>query len=153
MEDYKLKDLKKELTPVVKRVPRYAKLIKVLSTDTHLSLTQRTGLKAALGYLAMPFDLIPDSVPVLGHLDDIFAGLFAINSVLKTLTPERLEEVLKECDLSPEIVNTDQETIRRASKNLAKITAKKSTSAVTKFTSAWQKAFSKAAEEFKREYK
>ncbi len=153
MEDYKFKDLKKELAPVVKRLPKYGRLIKVLSIDTHLSLAQKTTLKAALGYLAMPFDLIPDSVPVLGRMDDMFAGFFAVNSVLKTLTPERVDEVLGECELTPQIVASDQAAVRKASKNLAKMTSEKSTSALNRFTSNWRKAFSKAAEEFRKEYK
>lgn len=153
MEEYKFKDLKKELTPVIKRLPKYARLIKVLSIDTHLSFAQKTTLKAALGYMAMPFDLIPDSVPLLGRLDDTFAGFFAVNSVLKTLTPERVDEVLRECELTPQIVASDQVVVRNASKNLAKITAKKSTNVVNRFTSSWRRAFSKAAEEFRREYK
>jgi len=72
--------------------------------------------------------------------------------VLRTLEPERVEEVLKECDLSPQIIDKDQEILRKISKNIAETTVRKSTNIVGKITSDWQKAFSKAAKEFKREY-
>ena len=43
----------------------------------------------AIAYLAMPFDLIPDFIPVIGHLDDavIVPGLvwLALRSVPKDL--------------------------------------------------------------------
>lgn len=153
MGDRGLRDLGKELAPIIKRVPKYAKLLTVLSTDTHLSIAQRMSLRSALGYMAMPIDLIPDSIPAFGRIDDIFAGLLATNSVLKTLTPEKVDEVLNQCGLSPEIVSSDQAVIKRISKDLTKSAAKKSTNAVTKFTSAWSQAFSKAVKEFRQEYK
>jgi len=152
VEKFNLKDAKRELTPLVKRAPRYARLIKVLSADAHLSAVQKTGLRAALGYLKMPIDLIPDNIPVLGRVDDMLAGFLAVNSVIRTLEPEKVEQVLRECDLTPQIIDKDQETLRKISKKLKDTTVKKSTDIVGKITSDWQKAFSKAAKEFKREY-
>ncbi len=103
--------------------------------------------------MALPVDLIPDGMLGIGQLDDILAGLIATNSVLKTLTPQHVDEVLGQCGLSPQIVSNDQEAIKRISKNLSKSAARKSTKIVVKLTSSWQKAFSKAVEEFREEYK
>lgn len=49
-------------------------------------------LWAALAYLAMPIDLVPDFVPVLGQLDDVLivGGLLAL--ALRLIPPAVREE-------------------------------------------------------------
>ena len=54
----------------------------------------------AIGYLCMPFDLIPDFIPVLGHLDDvvIVPGLvyIALRFVPRELVTEHRMQVAAE---------------------------------------------------------
>ena len=45
-------------------------LREALATDPRVSRWPKALLVAMIAYLAMPFDLIPDFIPVVGHLDD-----------------------------------------------------------------------------------
>jgi uncharacterized membrane protein YkvA (DUF1232 family) len=58
------------------RVPRKSKLLVV----------------ALIGYLAMPFDLVPDFIPVVGQLDDAIIVVFVLRSVLRAGGPSWLRE-------------------------------------------------------------
>jgi uncharacterized membrane protein YkvA (DUF1232 family) len=51
-------------------VPDCAVLFKRLLQDPRVPRRAKAALALVVPYLAMPFDLIPDFIPVLGQLDD-----------------------------------------------------------------------------------
>ena len=56
-------------------IPDCAVLISRLARDRRLSRPRRAALFIALGYLALPIDLVPDFLPGIGQLDDaVVAG-------------------------------------------------------------------------------
>lgn len=49
-------------------------------------------LGLAIGYLLLPFDLIPDFIPVIGHLDDVIIVPGLIYLALKMIPNEIIHE-------------------------------------------------------------
>lgn len=78
------------LKEILLAVPRVALLIPKLAADERVPLRTKLAL-AGLGlYLASPWDLIPDFIPVLGQLDDATAVLLFIDGVLNEVDDDVL---------------------------------------------------------------
>jgi uncharacterized membrane protein YkvA (DUF1232 family) len=57
-------------------IPDCAVLVSRLAGDRRISRPRRAALFIVLGYLALPFDLVPDFLPGIGQLDDaVLLGL------------------------------------------------------------------------------
>ena len=57
-------------------IPDCIILVTRLARDVRVPRRRKLLLLALVGYLALPFDLVPDFIPVAGQLDDaIFVGL------------------------------------------------------------------------------
>jgi uncharacterized membrane protein YkvA (DUF1232 family) len=56
---------------LAKRFKRELKVYRAVLVDPRTPRLSKVFLGLAVGYVAMPFDLIPDFIPVLGQLDDL----------------------------------------------------------------------------------
>lgn len=52
-------------------------------------------LGLAIGYLLLPFDLIPDFIPVIGHLDDLILVPLLVIAALKFIPQEVVDDCRK----------------------------------------------------------
>ena len=75
-DDLRLRELLRLLPDVVRLVHR-------LAGDGTLPRGVRVRLWLLLGYLALPVDLVPDFVPVLGHADDAIVVALVLRSVVR----------------------------------------------------------------------
>ena len=64
-------------------IPDCLVLFKRLMGDPRVPRARKVLLAAMLGYLAMPFDLIPDFIPVAGQLDDAIVVAAVLRAVLR----------------------------------------------------------------------
>jgi uncharacterized membrane protein YkvA (DUF1232 family) len=78
------------LRDAMRLLPDVLRLLKRLAADGSLSRGVRFRLWLLLGYLAMPIDLVPDFVPVIGYADDAVVVAIALRSVTRRAGPEAL---------------------------------------------------------------
>ena len=69
-----------------------ARLAWALLRDRRVPLWVRAIIPALILYLAMPFDIIPDFIPVLGYLDDVAVVVIAGGLLLRFTPRAVLEE-------------------------------------------------------------
>ena len=73
-------------------VPYCAVLFKRLLTDRRVSKRWKLISGLALVYLALPFDLVPDFIPLLGQLDDAILVALVLRGLLRSAGPRLLRE-------------------------------------------------------------
>jgi uncharacterized membrane protein YkvA (DUF1232 family) len=71
------------LTEATRLLPDLLRLSSRLARDPALPRGVRIRLWLLLGYLAMPIDLVPDFIPVLGYADDAIVVAAVLRSVVR----------------------------------------------------------------------
>jgi uncharacterized membrane protein YkvA (DUF1232 family) len=83
-----------EARALAKRIGRLpwrakARLAWALLRDQRVPVWLRAVIPALVLYLALPIDIIPDFIPVLGHLDDVLVVLLAVGALVR-FTPRQV---------------------------------------------------------------
>jgi uncharacterized membrane protein YkvA (DUF1232 family) len=103
-DDYDLKE-------ALRLLPDLLRLIRRLAADPETPRGVRIRLALLLGYLALPFDLVPDFIPVLGYADDAIIVALVLRSATRSAgtdalakhwpgTPEGLTALKRLCRLN-----------------------------------------------------
>jgi len=77
---------------VARFIPDCIVLLRRLLGDPRVPRRYKLLLGALIGYLALPFDLVPDFIPIAGHIDDALVVALAVRVVLRGSGTELLRE-------------------------------------------------------------
>ena len=81
-----------DLRMIARLVPYCAMLFKRLLGDPRVSTRWKVASAFALVYLAFPFDLVPDFIPVVGQLDDAIVVALVLRGLLRSAGPRLMRE-------------------------------------------------------------
>jgi uncharacterized membrane protein YkvA (DUF1232 family) len=74
---------KRTLMGTIRDLPAYLKLLFGLMSDSAVSRVDRLLVVGAIAYIVSPIDLLPDVIPFLGQVDDVYLLVLAIQRLVK----------------------------------------------------------------------
>jgi uncharacterized membrane protein YkvA (DUF1232 family) len=87
---WRLAPAETRLADGLRLLPDLIRLLRRLAADRSLPRGIRVRLALLLGYLALPFDIIPDFIPVLGYADDAVVVALTLRAVARRAGPDAL---------------------------------------------------------------
>jgi uncharacterized membrane protein YkvA (DUF1232 family) len=71
-------------------LPDLLRLLRSLMADPDVPRRVRVWLALLLAYLVVPFDLVPDMIPVIGYADDVVVVALVLRAVVRAAGPDAL---------------------------------------------------------------
>lgn len=97
----------------ISELPNFLRLLYGLITDNRVAAVDKLVVAGAIAYILLPLDVIPDFIPFLGEVDDVFLLILALQRLIsnagravvqtywagdpKDLTELNLEKILAAC--------------------------------------------------------
>jgi len=66
----------------MKQLPAYMRLLGGLLMDRRVATVDKLLVEGAMAYIAMPIDMIPDFIPFIGEVDDVFILVMALQRLI-----------------------------------------------------------------------
>ena len=85
-------------------IPDCIVLVRRVHADSGLSRSHKLLLAGLLAYLALPFDLVPDFIPIAGQLDDAILVALVLRAVLRDAEPGAVRRLWPGPDASLRVV-------------------------------------------------
>jgi uncharacterized membrane protein YkvA (DUF1232 family) len=79
------------LRDAMRLLPDVVRLLRRLASDASLPRGVRVRVVLVGLYLALPVDLVPDFIPIVGFADDVVVVILVLRSVTRRAGPEALE--------------------------------------------------------------
>ncbi len=73
-------------------LPDFFILLIRLMLDKRVPTKTKLTVGGIIAYLMMPLDLIPDFIPIIGHIDDLVLVVIGLNKVLNDMDPQILTD-------------------------------------------------------------
>lgn len=74
---------KRTVMGVIRELPNFLRLLYGLLTDKRVSTVDKLLVGGAIAYIVMPIDLIPDFIPFIGEVDDVFVLVLALQRLIQ----------------------------------------------------------------------
>jgi uncharacterized membrane protein YkvA (DUF1232 family) len=73
---------KRTVIHYIRQLPNYLRLLFGLLTDSRVAVVDKLLVVGAVAYIVTPIDLIPDFIPFLGEVDDVYLLVIALQRLI-----------------------------------------------------------------------
>ncbi len=74
---------KRTVMDTIRQLPHYLRLLGGLLLDRRVSALDKALVAGAIAYILLPLDLIPDVIPFMGEVDDVFLLMTALQRLVE----------------------------------------------------------------------